>query len=120
MGAPPLREILDPPLRSVTPCKTFKNSFYSLCIFSGFFCSNGNSKDFPFEDRQPFDNKVEFEEIVQDLESQEFIEDLTLSEISEEQLEDFPFRNVSLPWDERVEDLVSRLTIEEITLQVEI
>ncbi|XP_064628150.1 uncharacterized protein LOC135487892 isoform X1 [Lineus longissimus] len=30
----------------------------------------------------------------------------------------FPFRNVSLPWDVRVEDLVSRLTVEEVILQL--
>jgi len=27
---------------------------------------------------------------------------------------DFPFRNISLPYDKRVEDLVARLTIEEV------
>ncbi|XP_076444918.1 uncharacterized protein LOC143282917 [Babylonia areolata] len=31
---------------------------------------------------------------------------------------DFPFRNVSLPWSERVKDLVSRLSLEEIQLQM--
>ncbi|KAL8575359.1 hypothetical protein ACOMHN_048652 [Nucella lapillus] len=31
---------------------------------------------------------------------------------------DFPFRNVTLPWAERVKDLVSRLTLEEIQLQM--
>ena len=36
----------------------------------------------------------------------------------DEEMEDYPFRNVSLPWEVRVDDLVSRLTLEEITLQV--
>ena len=36
----------------------------------------------------------------------------------DEEMEDYPFRNVSLPWEARVDDLVSRLTLEEITLQV--
>ncbi|CAG5114564.1 unnamed protein product [Candidula unifasciata] len=31
---------------------------------------------------------------------------------------DFPFWNTSLPWNERVDDLVSRLTLEEIQLQM--
>ncbi|XP_070543010.1 uncharacterized protein [Ptychodera flava] len=31
---------------------------------------------------------------------------------------DFPFRNTSLPWDERVDDLVKRLTMDEIILQM--
>ena len=31
---------------------------------------------------------------------------------------DFPFRNISFSWNERVDDLVSRLTIAEITLQM--
>ena len=31
---------------------------------------------------------------------------------------DFPFRNVSLSWSERVQDLVSRLTLEEIQQQM--
>ncbi|XP_046554126.1 probable beta-D-xylosidase 7, partial [Haliotis rubra] len=31
---------------------------------------------------------------------------------------DFPFRNTSLSWDERVEDLVGRLTVEEIMYQM--
>ncbi|KAK7107954.1 hypothetical protein V1264_015778 [Littorina saxatilis] len=31
---------------------------------------------------------------------------------------DYPFQNSSLPWDERVNDLVSRLTLEEIQLQL--
>jgi beta-glucosidase len=29
-----------------------------------------------------------------------------------------PFRNVSLPWNIRVQDLVSRLTVEEVVLQL--
>ncbi|XP_046577961.1 LOW QUALITY PROTEIN: probable beta-D-xylosidase 5 [Haliotis rubra] len=33
-------------------------------------------------------------------------------------LADFPFRNTSLPWSERVDDLVSRLSIEEIQYQM--
>lgn len=33
-------------------------------------------------------------------------------------LQDFPFRNTSLPWNDRVNDLVSRLTLEEIQLQM--
>ncbi|ESO88945.1 hypothetical protein LOTGIDRAFT_209868, partial [Lottia gigantea] len=32
--------------------------------------------------------------------------------------QDFPFRNVSLSWDDRVDDLVSRLTLQELTLQM--
>ena len=31
---------------------------------------------------------------------------------------DYPFRNTSLPWKERVDDLVSRLTMEEIKEQM--
>ena len=31
---------------------------------------------------------------------------------------DYPFRNVSLPWEERVDDLVGRLTLEEIQQQM--
>ena len=31
---------------------------------------------------------------------------------------DYPFRNTSLPWKQRVDDLVSRLTLDEITQQV--
>ena len=31
---------------------------------------------------------------------------------------DYPFRNVKLPWHERVDDLVSRLTIHELMLQL--
>ncbi|XP_061167474.1 xylan 1,4-beta-xylosidase-like [Saccostrea echinata] len=34
------------------------------------------------------------------------------------QLQMYPFRNTSLPWDVRVKDLVSRLTIEEIVVQM--
>ncbi|XP_012942128.1 probable beta-D-xylosidase 7 [Aplysia californica] len=34
------------------------------------------------------------------------------------QFGDFPFRNTRLPWDERVDDLVSRLTLEEIQVQM--
>ena len=30
----------------------------------------------------------------------------------------FPFRNISLPWDARVDDLVKRLSLEEIQLQM--
>ena len=30
----------------------------------------------------------------------------------------FPFQNTSLPWDERVDDLVGRLTLDELVLQV--
>ncbi|XP_002740189.1 uncharacterized protein LOC100375100 [Saccoglossus kowalevskii] len=33
-------------------------------------------------------------------------------------LSDFPFRNTSLPWNKRVEDLVGRLKLEEIVLQM--
>ena len=32
--------------------------------------------------------------------------------------EDFPFRDVSRPWAERVDDLVARLTVEELVQQV--
>jgi len=32
--------------------------------------------------------------------------------------QDFPFNDYTLPWDERVDDLVSRLTVDEITLQM--
>ncbi|KAK7108540.1 uncharacterized protein [Littorina saxatilis] len=32
--------------------------------------------------------------------------------------EDYPFRNVSLPWEDRVNDLVNRLTLEEIQVQM--
>ncbi|XP_005105835.1 probable beta-D-xylosidase 7 [Aplysia californica] len=40
--------------------------------------------------------------------------------INEDQAQviDFPFRNTSLPWNERVDDLVSRLTLEEIQVQM--
>ena len=31
---------------------------------------------------------------------------------------DFPFRNMSLPWEARVNDLVGRLTMEEIMVQL--
>lgn len=34
-----------------------------------------------------------------------------------EAFEDYPFRNISLPWDERVDDLVSRLTLQELISQ---
>jgi beta-glucosidase len=34
------------------------------------------------------------------------------------QSQDYPFRNTSLPWDVRVKDLVGRLTIEEIVVQM--
>ncbi|GFR80929.1 beta-D-xylosidase 1 [Elysia marginata] len=34
------------------------------------------------------------------------------------EVKDFPFRNTSLPWDKRVDDLVSRLTLSEIQLQM--
>ncbi|KAK3787076.1 hypothetical protein RRG08_031551 [Elysia crispata] len=47
---------------------------------------------------------------------------LTMSSLSSAVVEmeenDFPFRNISLPWEERVEDLVARLTLEEIQLQM--
>ncbi|KAK6170944.1 hypothetical protein SNE40_019222 [Patella caerulea] len=33
-------------------------------------------------------------------------------------VQDYPFRNVSLSWDVRVEDLVGRLTLDEMTLQM--
>ena len=33
-------------------------------------------------------------------------------------LGDFPFRNISLSWHERVDDLVSRLTLEEVVYQM--
>nr|XP_011418650.2 xylan 1,4-beta-xylosidase [Crassostrea gigas] len=33
-------------------------------------------------------------------------------------VQDYPFRNTSLPWDARVKDLVDRLTIEEIVVQM--
>ena len=39
---------------------------------------------------------------------------LTLTLISATTVADYPFRNTSLPWKERVDDLVSRLTLEEI------
>lgn len=31
---------------------------------------------------------------------------------------DFPFRNISLPWDKRVDDLVSRLTLPDVMFQM--
>ncbi|XP_033741275.1 xylan 1,4-beta-xylosidase-like [Pecten maximus] len=31
---------------------------------------------------------------------------------------DYPFRNTSLPWDTRVDDLVGRLTLQEIMVQM--
>ena len=31
---------------------------------------------------------------------------------------DYPFRNTSLPWDQRVDDLVNRLTLDELVLQI--
>ncbi|XP_072030500.1 uncharacterized protein [Amphiura filiformis] len=31
---------------------------------------------------------------------------------------DYPFQNTSLPWDKRVDDLVSRLTLDELVLQI--
>lgn len=41
--------------------------------------------------------------------------------LSKPQLKDdiYPFQNTSLSWDERVDDLVSRLTVEEIASQLE-
>jgi hypothetical protein len=45
-------------------------------------------------------------------------EDQLLAEGSKLLVGDYPFRNVSLPWDERVKDLVSRLTLDEIQLQL--
>lgn len=33
-------------------------------------------------------------------------------------LSDFPFRNVSLSWDDRVADLVNRLTLQEMMVQM--
>ncbi|XP_005113328.1 xylan 1,4-beta-xylosidase [Aplysia californica] len=39
-------------------------------------------------------------------------------EEDQRQFGDFPFRNTSLPWNERVDDLVSRLTLEEIQVQM--
>ena len=98
------------------------------CVVTGTFCQWGYSKDSTPEDGKPFVNEVDLAKILHQLESHEFIEELTpKDEVNEgvedetaEQLEDFPFRNVSLPWEERVEDLVSRLTLEEITLQVNV
>ena len=43
---------------------------------------------------------------------------LTLTLISATTVADYPFRNTSLPWKERVDDLVSRLTLEEIKEQM--
>ena len=37
---------------------------------------------------------------------------------SRQSVNDYPFRNTSLPWKQRVDDLVSRLTLDEITQQV--
>lgn len=31
---------------------------------------------------------------------------------------DYPFQNISLPWEDRVDDLVSRLTLEEVQAQL--
>ena len=36
----------------------------------------------------------------------------------QQSVNDYPFRNTSLPWKQRVDDLVSRLTLDEITQQV--
>ena len=35
-----------------------------------------------------------------------------------EAIQTFPFQNISLPWDDRVEDLVSRLTVDELMEQM--
>ncbi|XP_012939088.1 xylan 1,4-beta-xylosidase [Aplysia californica] len=39
-------------------------------------------------------------------------------EVEDSPFDDFPFRNTSLPWDERVDDLVSRLTLQEVMVQM--
>ena len=36
----------------------------------------------------------------------------------QQSVNDYPFRNTSLTWKQRVDDLVSRLTLDEITQQV--
>lgn len=43
---------------------------------------------------------------------------LTLSGLSSG--EDFPFKDPTLPWEERLDDLVNRLTLEEMVLQVQV
>lgn len=43
---------------------------------------------------------------------------LTLSRLSSG--EDFPFKDPTLPWEERLDDLVNRLTLEEMVLQVQV
>ncbi|XP_069126379.1 uncharacterized protein [Argopecten irradians] len=43
---------------------------------------------------------------------------LTLFWVSSTLSADYPFRNTSLPWDTRVDDLVGRLTLEEIMMQM--
>jgi len=43
---------------------------------------------------------------------------VTSDAVSAEKPGSFPFNDPSLSWDERVEDLVGRLTLDEITLQM--
>ncbi|KAH9492174.1 Xylan 1,4-beta-xylosidase [Bulinus truncatus] len=43
---------------------------------------------------------------------------IILFQSKELKLNSFPFQNTSLPWDVRVDDLVSRLTLDEIQLQM--
>ena len=38
--------------------------------------------------------------------------------LESEVLCDFPFQNTSLPWEQRVDDLVGRLTLDELVLQI--
>ncbi|ESO88942.1 hypothetical protein LOTGIDRAFT_154010 [Lottia gigantea] len=43
---------------------------------------------------------------------------ICLASLVELSIQDYPFNNVSLSWDARVDDLVGRLTLDEITLQL--
>ncbi|KAK7108550.1 hypothetical protein V1264_016279 [Littorina saxatilis] len=44
--------------------------------------------------------------------------DVLCNSIRDADGDDYPFRNVSLPWDVRVDDIVKRLTLEEMQLQM--
>ncbi|XP_070191071.1 uncharacterized protein [Littorina saxatilis] len=46
------------------------------------------------------------------------VSDVLCSIVRDGDGDDYPFRNVSLPWDVRVDDIVKRLTLEEMQLQM--
>ena len=97
-----------------------RNLYFSL----GLVCCLCHSKEIIHENDQY--SVSDIQKIYQEIESYELEEKMasnyeTKKEIADkmDKTEDYPFRNVSLPWEARVDDLVSRLTLEEITLQVQ-